>query len=144
MDKKLHVGIIGRDQLTLNYSLEDGKISAFEVKALGCYEFLKKVETLKTLLNQPLDSLELPPGDKHEDMLVRELILKLKGQWVFPYTDEELCHCRVVPTSIVDQAVLSGAHGVESVSRKTSAGTGCGTCKKDIESVIRYRRFSKE
>ncbi len=81
----------------------------------------------------------LPEGQNHVDMLMRELILKSQNQWAFPYNHEELCHCRNVNTSTIDEVVLLGAHQPEIVSQLTLASTACGTCRPDVEKVIQYR-----
>lgn len=71
-----------------------------------------------------------------EDILLNEFILKAKGE-TFVYNHEELCHCRMVPTEKVKNAVKAGCHQISEVSRTTLAGTGCGSCRSDIEAVIK-------
>lgn len=65
--------------------------------------------------------------------------MKARGDWDFPYKDIEICHCRMVPTEIVDQAIVAGANDPETVSRLTMASTSCGTCRPDVERILRYR-----
>ncbi len=69
------------------------------------------------------------------EILINEFIHKTKGD-VFVYNHDELCHCRMVKTETVKNAVKAGCRSVAEVSRTTLAGTGCGSCRKDIEDVI--------
>lgn len=71
-----------------------------------------------------------------EEVLINEFIRKTKGE-AFVYNHDELCHCRMIPTEKVKNAVKLGCHSVSEVSRTTLAGTGCGSCRKDIEDVIK-------
>lgn len=82
---------------------------------------------------------ELPAGNSHSALLVRELLLKIRGEWKFPYADLELCHCRAIPAAAVDQAILCGAHTPETVSAISSASTACGTCRPDVQAILAYR-----
>lgn len=78
-------------------------------------------------------------GKDHVSILLRELVLKLQNRFQLPYQEAELCHCRAVPTAVVDRAIVGGCHSTLSVARTTSAGTSCGTCKLDTELLIAYR-----
>ena len=75
----------------------------------------------------------------HAEIVIREFVMKLKGTWDYPYKDEEICHCRHVKTKTVDQAIVNGAHTHELASRWTGCSTACGTCKPDVEKIIKYR-----
>ena len=81
----------------------------------------------------------MPKGNSHSDLLLRELILKARGEWNFPYKEDELCHCRAVTTKRIDQSIIAGAHTMEQIRKATSASTGCGTCWPQIEKIIKYR-----
>jgi bacterioferritin-associated ferredoxin len=72
------------------------------------------------------------------DVLLNEFILKCQNNYKIPYNHTELCHCRMIPTEKVVCAIKQGAFSVSEVSRQTIAGTGCGSCKKDIEELINY------
>ena len=109
-----------------------------QLKAIGCSELLNLIRTLKS--QEPdIKKWQIPTGDGHSEMLLRELLLKVRGQWNYPYEHLELCHCRAIPTENVDQAILGGAHTPEKVSRWTSASTACGTCRADVEKILEYR-----
>ncbi len=121
----------GRDEIHLS---ADGKL-----RAIGCPELLKTCSDWRPKLNGSPKQWPLPEGNSHSEVLLREAILKARGEWQLPYPDEELCHCRVVATTKVDAAIVTGAHTVSEVSRRTSAGTSCGTCQPDIKKLIAYR-----
>ncbi len=137
--KQIKIAISQRDSIDLNYSSDGEMVKDFSYQVIGCKDFVDQVEATFKDFSGNISDLALPEGDSHSDILIRELILKIKADWNFPYNDEELCHCRVIPTEVVDQAIISGAHSVKAVNRITSAGTGCGTCRKDIEALINHR-----
>lgn len=76
-----------------------------------------------------------------EDILINEFILKARFKFSFCYNHEELCHCRNVTTDKVFDAIKNNCFRVEDVSTATLAGTGCGSCKKDIGELI--KQFKK-
>ncbi len=108
-------------------------------RVIGCHRLMDLVAQLRTRDGDDPKKWQLPEGSSHEVLLVREFILKLNGTWKFPYEDEEICHCRMVPTRVVDQAILAGAHTTEAVTRATSASSACGTCRPDVQSLLNYR-----
>jgi bacterioferritin-associated ferredoxin len=112
---------------------------AFTINVIGCSRLLNLLTEMKTQFGLQLKNWVLPEGASHEVLLVREMILKARGEWQFPYPHLELCHCRTVLTHAVDQAILLGAHTPAVVSRRTSASTACGTCRPDVEKIISYR-----
>ena len=123
----------GRDRLTASF--ENG---SWKITVIGCVELQKKVKALQ-IQQTDLTLWKLPTGASHEDLLLRELILRAQGQWNYPYEHLEICHCRSVPTDTVDQAVLAGAHDCKRVSQQTSASTACGTCRPEVQKIIDYR-----
>jgi bacterioferritin-associated ferredoxin len=123
--------IPGRDEIHLG---ADGHL-----RVIGCPEVLALCETWRAKLKGDAKQWPLPEGNSHAAILLREAILKARGAWQLPYHEDELCHCRVVATSKVDAAIVTGAHTVSEVSRRTSAGTSCGTCQPDIQKLIKYR-----
>ena len=78
---------------------------------------------------------DIPSTDQS---VIRQVIRSLHGDWKLPYEEGELCHCRSVPTPKVLRALRLGCRDVEGVGRQTSAGTACGSCRKDSEKLIRY------
>ena len=112
--------------------------SAWKFKVIGCVALQKEVAQ-RSSAEADLMQWSLPVGVDHCDLLIRELILRARGEWKLPFEEAELCHCRNVPTEVVDQAILSGAHECARVSSATSASTACGTCKPDVQKMINYR-----
>jgi bacterioferritin-associated ferredoxin len=137
--QEFQAAISGRDELHLTVELDGETIRSARLSAIGCPELLALVEAWRPRLGGDRRHLALPEGNGHADMLMRELILKVRGEWKFPYGEQELCHCRAIPTAKVDAAIIDGAHRIETISRRTSAGTSCGACKPDIEAILNYR-----
>lgn len=131
------VKLDGRDEISLQTQ------ATTQIKARGCQKLLEKVQAYITNQGNDPKKWSLPNGNDHIDILLRELILKAQHQWNFPYTHDELCHCRSVTTHNVDQAIIAGAHTAKDVTRQTSAGSSCGTCHPDIEKIIQYRLQQK-
>lgn len=129
----------GRDLLEIeipDVSTPGGKP---RVKAIGCTELLSLVRRFQVQFGKDPKAWPLPQGHSHSELLLKEVLLKSRGQWEFPVCEEELCHCRSVPTETVDQAIVAGAHQPEVVSRQTSASTSCGTCRPSVEKIIDFR-----
>ncbi|MEQ1875645.1 MAG: (2Fe-2S)-binding protein [Bdellovibrionia bacterium] len=135
----MEVGLQGRDLIRVEYDIYDGVLSNVSVRGIGCHQLLGKVELLRGRLNGRLEDLLVPEGHDHASLLAREIILKIKGLWNFPYGEAELCHCRAVPTAKVDEAIVGGDHRVEDVAESTSAGSACGSCRKDTQRIIDFR-----
>lgn len=141
---QIHVGFPGREELWLSWDeksqLENPQA---QLRAVGPLAFLESVAKWRAQLKGPVICWPLPEGDSSADLLLREAILKAKGQWNPPYQDAEICHCRMVPTQKVVAAIVAGAHTPQQVSRWTSASTACGTCRPDVESLLEYMRGKK-
>ncbi len=137
----------GREEVTIDVQLDqnDGLVQA-RLSGVGGPQFLNLLKTYRESQLAPavkqktaLKALPLPEGTSIEAICLREALLKLKGEWNYPYTEEELCHCRAVPTAVVDQAICTGAHTTRQVSERTSASTACGTCRPDVEAILKFR-----
>ena len=152
--KQVEVLFLGRDRVqatfTFSGSSESSPLSAIEFSGSGCGPFLQALEDFKkrvlalpeknrVINGDSVFELQVSAGADHSSILIRELVLRLRGSFELPYREAELCHCRAVPTAVVDRAIIGGCHTVQSVARMTSAGTSCGTCKPDTESLIAYR-----
>lgn len=127
------VDLPGRDRIEAR-----GEGPETQIRVLGCVALQEKVKAL-VVLNPDPAKWELPEGRDHNDLLIKEFILRARGEWQFPYGEAELCHCRSVPTEVVDQAIVAGAHTCVNVSSRTSASTACGTCRPDVQKIIDYR-----
>lgn len=152
--RQIEVLFLGRDRVqatfTFSSSSEHSPLANIEFKGSGCGPFLQALEDFKKRIfalpeknrvihgDETFD-LQVSAGADHSSILIRELVLRLRGSFELPYREEELCHCRGVPTAVVDRAIIGGCHTIQSVARMTSAGTSCGTCKPDTESLISFR-----
>lgn len=131
---KIRVELEDRDFLEVE---SDG--TSMKVFMLGCTEFMGMMQKMKKHFGVDISKWPLPEGQDHSSILLREMILKLRGEWVFPYSENEVCRCRSVSTKTVDQVVIAGAHTCENVTRQTSASSACGTCRPDVQKIIDYR-----
>lgn len=129
---KLRVQLNGSDEIAW-----DGTQFTF----VGCDRFVRAVrQWMQTLSGPDPKSWAVPANDSHHSgLLIREFVLRAQGKWEFPYKSDELCHCRHVAATTVDDAILFGALSVQEVALATGASTGCGTCLPLIDSILKYR-----
>lgn len=135
----VEITLPARDRLTLELEVERDEVKRAKLQVTGCMEILKLAQDWRPKLKGPLAAIALPQGNGHAALMLREAILKAKGEWSFPYPEAELCHCRAVATAKVDAAIVGGCHTIHSVAQETSAGTSCGTCRVDTDAIIKYR-----
>jgi nitrite reductase (NADH) large subunit len=50
--------------------------------------------------------------------------------------DREVCNCKHVALSVIQNAIRNGAATVDAVSACTGAGTGCGSCKSELSRLV--------
>ncbi len=113
-------------------SLKDGAIHV-----VGPLTLIQRLNELKLKYGtHPKTWPEIATLKSHEDMLINEFILKAKNAFKLAYDHEELCHCRMVPADKVYSAIKQGCCSIEDVGRATLAGTGCGSCRDDIEKLL--------
>jgi bacterioferritin-associated ferredoxin len=104
----------------------------------GSADFCQKLITQKNKHGcdpQKWQVVRVVDGD---DVLLNEFILKCQNNYKIPYEHEELCHCRMVQTEKVLNVIKQGVFITSEISRVTAAGTGCGSCKKDIDEITKY------
>jgi bacterioferritin-associated ferredoxin len=133
-NKKISVRLQGRDHIDVNLEGAFPKVSF-----RGCSEMMDLMQLMRKNFGIDLRQWPIPPGTSHSEILLRELILKLRGNWQYPTPEVEVCHCRSVACYTIDQAIIAGAHSTEIVSRQTSASTACGTCRSQVQKMIDYR-----
>lgn len=142
---KIRVELDGRDFIEVECEGEEpsnpGPIK--NVSILGCAEFMDMMQKMRKAFGPDIAKWPLPQGEDHSSLLLKEMILRLRGEWVFPYGEDEVCHCRNISTHTIDQAVIAGAHSAEVVTRQTSASTACGTCRPEVQKIIDYRLGKK-
>jgi len=138
---KIKVELEGRDSIEVE--CEEGTLqkpgAVKKVSLVGCSDFMEMMHKMRKHFGPDISKWPLPEAHDHSSLLLKEMILKLRGEWEFPYAEDELCHCRTVPAHTVDQAIIAGAHTPEMVTRLTSASTACGTCRPEVQKIINYR-----
>ncbi len=115
------------------------KISLIDkvVQVVGPQSLLFKIEKYKSAHGvDPAKWPEIKVIDG-EDILINEFIAKAKKSFSLVYPHEELCHCRMVPTEKVFAVIKENCFTAAEVGRTTLAGTGCGSCRKDTEALIK-------
>lgn len=125
---------MGRDFIEIDLSQSKARI-----QVVGCSEILALMRKYQIQFGNDPQLWPLPQGTTHGELLLKEVLMKMRGEWVYPYEHIELCHCRTIPTEVVDQAIVAGAHNTATVSRRTSASTACGTCRPDVQKIIDFR-----
>lgn len=131
------IQLVASDELELTLDVhQNGTVLNSQLRGIGGPELLSLLQEWRAKLNGLVSSLEVPSGNSQPEIMLRELLNKAKGSWQEPYKEAELCHCRAVPTKVVHQAIVSGAHTPELVSRWTSASTACGNCRKDVVAML--------
>ena len=141
---KIERKIAGREEITLVLELDQEKnITKGQIIAIGSLKFLQLVQRWRPLLSGALAGVPLPKPEDTGSMLLREVLLKAKGQWQPPYAQEQICHCRAISTAKVEEAILIGARTAERVTRLTSASSACGTCQPDVKAMIAYMTQSE-
>ncbi|WP_374073396.1 bacterioferritin-associated ferredoxin [Bdellovibrio bacteriovorus] len=142
---KIKVELEGRDYIEVECEGDDPKApgAVKNVSLVGCSAFMEMMQSMRRHFGPDLGKWPLPEGQDHSSLLLKEMILKLRGEWAFPYAHAELCHCRTIATQTVDQAIIAGAHSPEIVTRQTSASTACGTCRPEVQKIIDYRLGKK-
>ncbi len=133
-NKKFSVELEGRDRIEVEM-----KNAIPKVGFRGCSELMGLMQLMRKNFGVDLSQWPTPNGSSHSEILLRELILKLRSEWKYPYQEAEVCHCRNVTCHTIDQAIIAGAHSTEIISRQTSASTACGTCRPDVQKMIDYR-----
>lgn len=139
MSNKVVIDFPGHDQIIYDPALMDSQGAPEKPIIVGCLKLENLLNEMRAQHGSEVKSWPLPIGHGHVEMLVRELILKARGEWEYPYQEIEICHCRSVSTETVDQAILAGCHTVSQIKKRSSASTACGTCQPDIEKILKLR-----
>jgi nitrite reductase (NADH) large subunit len=56
--------------------------------------------------------------------------------------DAQICDCNAVSKARIVDAVLRGASSLQSVCEQTRAGTGCGSCRQEVQRIVDFTRRS--
>jgi hypothetical protein len=70
-----------------------------KVHIVGCSDFMEMMQKMRRHFGNQVNQWPLPEGKDHSSLLLKEMILKLRGEWKFPYEHEELCS--FISTSIM-------------------------------------------
>ncbi len=129
-----------REWVEFELTVKDGVISHVEWHAQGGTALLLASDNLaREISGQTFDKLSMPIKNKStSELMLREVIEKITGQNV-PYVDEEICHCRKINRTVIDKLIVLGAHTPEKIRSWSTAGSGCGTCRPDVEKLIKLR-----
>jgi len=134
-----------REELHLHLDLSQPGSPLFIWKGIGDLQFLRDLKRIRetsqswTSLEDTVAELRHWQGNSAFELMLREVVEKAKGVWTPPFVESELCHCRMVPTEIVHSAIIGGAHSPTQVSALTNASTQCGTCRPDVQGLLKYR-----
>lgn len=133
-EQSWRVELPGRDWIEVSGPPEGRK-----VRFVGCSKLIQLMGQTRSEHGNDPACWPVPVGRGHHELLLKELILKMQGRWQHPFPHEEVCHCRRVSLSRVEEAIFNGAHSPEMVSRWTSASTSCGTCRPDVAQILAFR-----
>lgn len=137
---EIQLTFLGKEELSLHLILDQkNHIKESKLKGIGSLSFLKLIEKWRKKLKGHYKKIPLPKGNEPEALILREVLMKARGDWNPPYKKEKLCYCRNVLTFEIDKAIISGAHTPEKVSLLTGASTGCGTCRVHVEKLLQFR-----
>lgn len=143
-EQKIKVEVKDREWLEFNFQIEQGRIKSAKVLAQGCLPLIHAAQkAAQSFEGQNVSDLKWAQTDEHWDQMILEAISRLQGCYELPYKEAELCHCRKVPTAVVNDAILLGAHTPEKVKAWTGASGGCGTCRSDVTNMIEFRTLKK-
>lgn len=136
---QIHLEIPGREELHLAIRTnKQGEILESSLIGVGSCEFLSDLKETRKLLKGRLLDVKPLVGRSTSRLLLREALLRAQEKWQLPYLEDELCHCRMVATEKVLQAIRVGAHTTDDVSAQTSASTACGTCRPNVQDLLDY------
>ena len=131
--------VICRNPYQSEISLKNGS-----VHIIGSLNLLNKMAEYKQKYGSSpacWPAVKAQSPDDLDDLLINEFILKCNSQFKLAYEHLELCHCRMVTAERVYDSIKQGCSTVEDVGRAVLAGTGCGSCRPDIEKLLKQFSF---
>lgn len=75
-----------------------------------------------------LSGIEL--GDRRKKLLSG-------GEFVKPLSGRVVCSCYGIGEGNIREAILDGEHTLAGIGKRTGAGTGCGTCRMEITTILK-------
>lgn len=133
MELPLIVEIKGRDCLKVT------SLDPFKIEVIACHHLMQTLNDSRRSHGENIKNWPLPAGTDHSNLLIKELILKLNNKWKHVYTDDEVCHCRTISLETIELAIFHGATTAERVTQMTTASSACGTCRPDVEKILKFR-----
>ena len=156
------VGEVGNEQcgdiMKMWVVIKDDKIADCKWKTYGCASAIGSTSALSEMVigmtvNEALaitpDDIQkelggMPSakihcsvlGDKALRAAVYDYFRKTDQIDKIPVTNDMVCHCLRVTKAEIVQSVHDGLDTLEAIQSKTKAGTGCGGCLANIESII--------
>jgi bacterioferritin-associated ferredoxin len=137
MSQKFSAAIVGGDSVEATITFENETVRKIQWTVVGRQELSAAIRDLTPKMLVHRKNLPLPQGKTPEQLLLRELILKVRGEWGDTPSDPELCHCRKIPQAHVERAIILGAHTIEKVRTRSLANTSCGTCLPEVEELFK-------
>lgn len=137
MSETFVAAIVGGDTVEATVTFEKDTVRKIQWKIVGRLALYTAVNQLKSQMLVPKNQLPVPRGKEPEQLLLRELLLKIRGEWGDEPSDPELCHCRKIPQVNVERAIILGAHTIEKVRARSSANTSCGTCLPEVDALFK-------
>lgn len=133
---KLRVEIPQRCWIEASFKLDQfNNIQTVDWHAQGSFDLINECQKFfNQVANKNIEVVSVE-GMKTSQLLLAMLVDKLKGQHI-ESEDIEICHCRKINRSEIMQAILLGAHTADKVKKWTTASSGCGTCRPDVENLI--------
>ena len=129
-----------REWIEFEFETDGELIKALRWKAQACHFVLEQATKFtKQVKNKNFKQYKPQFSQDHAGLLMAEVWGKLKKEFVSPKDDLEICHCRKINEDVIDRAVVLGAHTPEKVKEWTSASSGCGTCRNEVQKIIQKR-----
>lgn len=113
------------------------KYDGEHLKATGSLSFLNLIQNkIKQQGNKPESWSLLAEVNNGDEAMLNQFISKVQATEASAEHDE-VCHCRMVDREKIEQSIFQGCKSREEISRTTLAGTGCGSCRTDLEKMLK-------
>lgn len=113
------------------------KYDGEHLKATGSLSFLNLIQSkIQEQGSKPEKWSLLSEVTNGDEAMLNNFISKLQSAEVSAEHDE-ICHCRMVEREKIEQSIFQGSFSREEISRTTLAGTGCGSCRNDLEKILK-------
>ena len=133
--------ILGREWVEFTLQLQGATVSSVQWKAQGGHKLLQLCTDLaQDLKSKDINSYKVKSdNNSSSQLLLEELVKRLNGSFETSDPEEEICHCRKIRQAVIDQMIVLGAHTPEKVMSFCTAGSGCGTCRPEVQKLIDKR-----